>query len=85
MDDLSVKLQSMPIGYYINDTCFNHVMYADDAVLIAPSPSALQELVDVCQTFVTENDLQLNKTKSKFTIVKNEIIQGLAYMSRVMY
>ena len=29
----------------------NHVMYADDICLMAPSPAALQELIDICCDF----------------------------------
>ena len=28
--------------------CVNHLFYADDSVLIAPSPMALKQLIDVC-------------------------------------
>ena len=35
----------------------NHVMYADDICLMAPSPAALQELIDICYDFSVQNDL----------------------------
>ena len=38
IDDLSRTLHSMPFGCYINNTCVNHLVYADDMVLLAPSP-----------------------------------------------
>lgn len=77
-DNLSFTLKSIPVGCYINNRCLNHLMYADDMILIAPSPVALQELVQVCEAFIKENDLQLNKTKSKFMVFKNSIMHGLA-------
>ena len=43
VDELSVNLGSVPYGCYINSVCTNHIMYADDTVLIAPSPAALQK------------------------------------------
>ena len=34
-------------------------MYADDICLMAPSPAALQELIDICYDFSVRNDLSL--------------------------
>ena len=36
---------------YISDVCYNHVNYADDCVLLAPSVRALQVLVEECVSF----------------------------------
>ena len=33
------------------------VMYADDICLMAPSPEALQELIDTCYDFRVQNDV----------------------------
>ena len=65
IDELSVTLQETPSGCFINEVCFNHLLYADDAVLIAPSPGALQKLMDVCQEFSVNNDLIFSPKKSK--------------------
>ena len=35
----------------------NHVMYADDICLMAPSPEALQKLIDTCYDFCVQNDV----------------------------
>ena len=34
IDDLSKTLHSMPLGCYINNMCVNHLVYADDMVLL---------------------------------------------------
>ena len=57
--------------------CLNHLIYADDTVLIAPSATALQQLLNICQDFVKENDLELNPSKSKYMVFKTDIIKGL--------
>ena len=44
-------------------------MYADDCVLLAPSPRALQSLIDVCCNFAVENDLVFNQRKTKSMMV----------------
>ena len=50
----------------------NHVMYADDICLMAPSPAALQELIDihVCYDFSVQNDLSFNSSKSYCMVFK---------------
>ena len=47
VDDLSDKLVKSKIGCHIDNLCMNHVMYADDICLMAPSPASLQELIDM--------------------------------------
>ena len=42
----------------------NHLMYADDIVLIAPSSLGLMKLLETCQQFEIENDIEFNSTKS---------------------
>ena len=37
MDDLSNKLNDIKVGYTIGATLINHLMYADDLVLLSPS------------------------------------------------
>ena len=39
-------------------------MYADDICLMAPSPAALQELINICYDFSARNDLSFNASKS---------------------
>ena len=46
-------------------------MYADDLVLLSPSPTALQRLVNYCVDFTNVNDALYNSTKSKLLVVKS--------------
>ena len=64
VDDLSVILNSQKIGCSIRNLIINHLMYADDLVLICPSSAGLQTLMEVCQKFGKENDLIFNSKKS---------------------
>ena len=48
VDDLSQNLAMCKSGCYIDDQCINHVMYADDICLLAPSAIGLQRMSDVC-------------------------------------
>ena len=47
IDDLRDVLRNTVHGCYVNGQCFNHVMYADDTLLQAPSPTALQSLKNI--------------------------------------
>ena len=40
-NDLSDRLVKSKVGCSIDNLCMNHVMYADDIYLMAPSPAAL--------------------------------------------
>ena len=79
IDDLSNELMTMSVGCYINDKCFNHLIYADDTVLIAPSPNALQKLLNVCNEFVNCNDLVFNVKKTKCMMIASDVIKDLDF------
>lgn len=52
--ELSVKLQKCKIGCMVGDRCVNHVMYADDLIVVA----GLQQLLRVCTNYgVQYNDI----------------------------
>ena len=64
MDDLSSKLNKCSTGCYIGERIVNHLMYADDLVVIAPSSVGLQRLLDVCTDFGLSHDVKYNALKS---------------------
>ena len=51
-------------GCYINEQCMNHVIYADDICLLAPSAIGLRQMLDVCCNFSICNDIMFNPVKS---------------------
>ena len=51
------ELSNSYAGGNINDKCINHIMYADDICLMAPTGSTMQNLLDVCHNYGTENDI----------------------------
>ena len=64
VDDLSVSLNALKIGCVVTNMIINHLMYADDIVLISPSSAGLIELIETCQQFGIKNDIKFNSTKS---------------------
>lgn len=63
-DDLSSGLNEIHCGCVINDVIVNHLMYADDLVLLAPSVSGLQKLVNCCESYANLHDVIFNASKS---------------------
>ena len=64
IDELSIRLNSSKIGCHLNGTCLNHLQYADDAIIMSPSPTGLQKLLDICNTFAIESDMVFNSKKT---------------------
>ena len=70
IDELSNMQNSAGIGCHIHNYCTNHVFYADDICVIAPSPSGLQGLLNICAMFGLVNDVEYNPIKSLCMVFK---------------
>jgi len=70
MDDLSAILNTSVTGCRMNGVNYNHLMYADDLVLLAPSARALQTLLKICDMFADVNDVTYNTTKTVCMFIK---------------
>jgi hypothetical protein len=70
VDDLSTLLRNSSRGCFIDDACLNHFFYADDLCLLAPSPSSLQKLMNICANFGVNSDIVFNPTKSFYVVFK---------------
>ena len=58
------------VGCYIDGQCMNHLMYADDICLLAPTAIAMQHLLDICNDYGVANNITFNLLKSVFCFVK---------------
>ena len=66
INELSVSLSKLPVGCCCGNTFVkNHLMYADDIVLFAPSTKGLQRIIDVSYTYGCDNDILFNSAKSQ--------------------
>ena len=52
------------VGCNLNGHLINHIMYADDLVLISPSSAGLSQLLRECEKFGTRHDVKYNAKKS---------------------
>ena len=64
-DEMSCLLTNSNIGCHIEDFCVNHLMYADDLVLLSASVIGLQKLLDICGVYCSEHSLLFNVIKTK--------------------
>ena len=70
VDDLSVNLIDSGQGCCIDNVFINHMFYADGLCLMAPGPSALHRLINICDKFCIDNDLVFNPGKSICMFIK---------------
>ena len=64
IDELSLKLTQLGVGCKFNNTILNHLFYADDTVLMASSPAALQNLISTCEQYGKCFDIMYNSNKT---------------------
>ena len=69
IDSLSNDLNKSSVGCHVANICVNHLSYADDMVILAPSVRALQKLLDVCFAFAIDHDIVYNTRKSVCMII----------------
>ena len=65
IDDLIKELRKLKNGCYIIDVFLACIVYADDICLLAPCRSALELLLNTCETYGLQWCLSYNPSKSK--------------------
>ena len=68
VDDLIITLRKSGVGCHIVDLFIAAIMYADDLALMAPTRSALQQLLDICHNYGLEWCITYNPTKTQCMI-----------------
>ena len=71
MDDLSQSLNCCKTGCLSGEIMINHLIYADDLVLLSPSATGLRELLLACEKYSKEHAIIYNSKKSSILICKN--------------
>ena len=76
MDDLSTRLNKLNIGCTVGYIRINHIMFADDLVLISPSTQGMSKLLSECQRYGIECDIMFNPKKSAVMFIKPEFMKN---------
>ena len=76
LDDLSNILKKQYAGCKIANQIINHLLYADDLVLMCPSYRGLQDLLDICGEYAKEHDIKFNTKKSVVLIRRNNLLKN---------
>jgi len=68
VDELLLSLSTSSYGCHVGDNFFGCIMYADDLILLSPSLSGLQCLVDICSIYAKDHNLVFNTKKTICTV-----------------
>ena len=72
MNGLSKRLTMCRTGCMVGERLLNHLMYADDLVIMTPSSAGLQQLLRVCSDYGQLFDIKFNPKKSVVMIMKTK-------------
>jgi hypothetical protein len=64
LDNMIEKVVASKVGCYMSRVCFNIIVYADDILLLSPTVSGLQSLVNICQHDLDSMGMEINHSKS---------------------
>jgi hypothetical protein len=85
MEELSVNLLNIGAGCKLGNVYINHIFYADDIILMAPSPAALQKLISTCEEFGKAYDIQYNVTKTVCMSFLTKTLKDFIVPSMMLY
>ena len=68
IDDIVKILRNSGVGCHLIDTFVGCLLFADDLALLAPTRSALQNMINLCSAYCDKFCLQFNTKKSKVMI-----------------
>ena len=83
-DELSRMLNNVNTGCFVGASLVNHLMYADDLVLLAPSAAGLSLLLSACSYYGIEFDVKYNSTKSNVMVFCCNLMTWLGNVNRSM-
>ena len=68
VDDLLKSLRKSGLGCHVGSLFVGTIMFADDIAIVAPTRSAMQKLIDKCDSYCREYGLLFNTAKTKSMI-----------------
>ena len=76
MDNLSLIFQTKYAGCKIANRIINHIFCANDLVIMCPSFSGLQDLIDTCASYADTHGIKFNTSKSVVLIRRNYLLKN---------
>ena len=73
VDELSEQLKLCNVACNVNGHLINHIMYADDLILILPSSAGLCQLLYDYEKFGISHDVKYNEKKSAIMIFRSKL------------
>ena len=64
VDDLIIELKHKGDGCYVLNCFVGCIMYADDLILLSPSVTGLQNMLNTCSVYGAHNDIVFNSVKT---------------------
>ena len=64
------------VGCCVGNVIINHLLYADDLVILAPSVAGLSKLLSICGIFGESNDIIFNQKKSSSLYFISKMLKG---------
>ena len=83
MNSLTNKVIDCKAGCYIDMQCINHVLYADDICLMAPTATAMQYMLDMCYNYGLDNDVLFNPLESVCMLFKPKGYKFSCYIVQI--
>ena len=77
-DELSKMLNNVKAGCFVGASLINHLMYADDLVVLAPSATGLALLLATCSQYGIEYDIKYNSAKSNVMVFCSKLLKDIS-------
>ena len=84
LDCLGLNLSASNFGCKFVDKTVNHLMYADDQTLLAPSAKGLQKLLNTCKTYANTHERVFNSKKSVFMCIEAKCLKPMHTPSLIL-
>ena len=85
VNEISIKLNGLKMGCVIGGCIINHLMYADDLVIMSPSQKGLQKLVDMCNDIGQKLYIEFNEAKTECMIFRSKKDKTFKYENIILY
>lgn len=85
IDSLLLLLKQDGVGCYIGEMFLGALAYADDLVLMAPTPRAMRTMLKLCDDFANRYDIIFNANKSKCLYVAPHVKHSRAVGAKPLF